>query len=49
MGMLKTAVNKVAGKTQPEAYPLGYVEDCVEPRTQFTVVFSIPWVVVHDA
>jgi hypothetical protein len=26
--------NKAAGELQPEAYPLGYVEDCFEPRTQ---------------
>jgi len=24
---------KAAGESQPEAYPLGYVEDCNEPRT----------------
>jgi hypothetical protein len=32
--MLKMTSNKAAGELQPEAYPLGYVEDCFEPRTQ---------------
>ena len=41
MRMLKTAANKAAGERQPQAYPLGYVEDWIEPRTQFAVVFSI--------
>ena len=39
--MLKTATNKAAGETQPEAYPPGYVEDCFEPRTTWVGVFSI--------
>ena len=39
--MLKTAANKAAGKRQPQAYPMGYVEDWIEPRTQFAGVFSI--------
>ena len=34
-------LNKAAGEFQPEAYPLGYVEDWDEPRTQLGVVFSI--------
>ncbi len=33
--------NKAAGKSKPEAYPLGYVEDFDEPRTQLEVGFSI--------
>src|SRR5690348_11018826 len=31
-GMLKIVVSKSAGEKQPEAYPLGYVEDCFDPR-----------------
>ena len=33
--------NKAAGKSKPEAYPLGYVEDFDEPRTKLEVGFSI--------
>jgi hypothetical protein len=32
--MLKTAASKAAGEKEPQAYPLGYVEDCFEPRTK---------------
>ena len=39
--MLKTAANKAAGESQPQAYPLGYVEDWIEPRTPFADVFGI--------
>lgn len=39
--MLKTSVNKAADETQPQAYPLGYVEDCFEARTTLPGVFSI--------
>ena len=39
--MLKPAANKAAGEKQPEAYPLGYVEDCFEPRTKLAGGFSI--------
>jgi hypothetical protein len=33
-GMLKKVSNKAAVKPTPQAYPLGYVEDVGEPRTQ---------------
>jgi hypothetical protein len=39
--MLKTWANKAADEKQPQAYPLGYVEDCFEARTQLAGVFSI--------
>jgi hypothetical protein len=39
--MLKTLANKAAGEKEPQAYPLGYVEDCFEPRTKLAGVFSI--------
>ena len=39
--MLKTSVNKAAGKKEPQTYPLWYVEDCFEPRTTLAGVFSI--------
>jgi hypothetical protein len=39
--MLKTAANEAAGEKEPQAYPLGYVEDCFEPRTKLAGVFSI--------
>ena len=32
--------NEAAGESQPEAYPLGYVEDLFEVRTQLGVCFS---------
>ena len=41
MRMLKMAANKAAGEKEPQAYPLGYVEDCFEPRTKLAGVFSI--------
>jgi hypothetical protein len=39
--MLKMTSTKAAGENKPEAYPLGYVEDFFEPRTQLGVIFSI--------
>jgi hypothetical protein len=39
--MLKMTSNKAAGEKEPEAYPLGYVEDYFEPRTKLGVIFSI--------
>jgi hypothetical protein len=33
--------SKAAGESKPEAYPLGYVEDFDEPRTQLADFFSI--------
>jgi len=29
-------------KSKPQAYPLGYIEDFAEPRTQLGACFSIP-------
>ena len=39
-GCSKRSSNEAAGKSQPEAYPLGYVEDCDEPRTKLGTFFS---------
>jgi hypothetical protein len=38
--LLKTAANAAAGERKPEAYPLGYGEDFLEPRTKLGAVFS---------
>jgi hypothetical protein len=38
--LLKKAANEAAGERKPEAYPLGYVEDFVEPRTKLGAFFS---------
>jgi hypothetical protein len=38
--LFKKAANEAAGETKPEAYPLGYVEDFVEPRTKLGAFFS---------
>jgi hypothetical protein len=38
--LLKKAANEAAGERKPEAYPPGYVEDFVEPRTKLGVFFS---------
>ncbi len=35
------ASSKARGEREPEAYPLGYVEDCFEPRTKLEVIFTI--------
>ena len=35
------ASSKARGEREPEAYPLGYVEDSFEPRTKLEVVFTI--------
>jgi hypothetical protein len=40
-GCSKRSSNEAAGESQPEAYPLGYVEDCDEPRTKLGAFFSI--------
>ena len=42
MRMLKTAANKAAGEKEPQAYPLGYVEDCFESRTKLAWRFQHP-------
>ena len=39
--MLKTLASKAADEKQPQAYPLGYGEDCFEARTKLAGVFSI--------
>ena len=39
--LLKQLASKAAGEKQPEAYPLGYVEDYFDPRTKLGTVFSI--------
>ena len=33
--------SKARGVMEPEAYPLGYVEDCGEPRTKLEGIFTI--------
>jgi hypothetical protein len=35
------ASSKARGEKEPEAYPLGYVEDFFEPRTQLKDIFTI--------
>jgi hypothetical protein len=40
-GCSKRLSSKAAGKSKPEAYPLGYVEDFDEPRTKLAAFFSI--------
>ena len=39
-GCSKRSANKAAGESKPEAYPLGYVEDFDDPRTQLEAFFS---------
>jgi hypothetical protein len=41
-GCSKWIYGKAAGEKGPEAYPQGYVEDLLEPRTQQKTIFSIP-------
>jgi hypothetical protein len=36
----KSLSNKAAGESKPEAYPLGYVENFDDPRTQLAAIFS---------
>jgi hypothetical protein len=33
--------NEAAGKRKPEACPLGYVKDFLEPRTKLEAIFSV--------
>ena len=40
-GCSKRPSSKVAGESEPEAYPQGYVEDFKEPRTKLADFFSI--------
>ena len=39
--MFKRVSSKAAGERRPEAYPLGYVEDLLEPRTKLGARFNI--------
>jgi hypothetical protein len=39
--MLKMTSTKAAGENKSSTYPLGYVEDLFEPRTQLWIIFSI--------
>jgi hypothetical protein len=39
-GCSKRSSNEAAGESQPEAYPLGYVEDCDDPRMKLGTFFS---------
>jgi hypothetical protein len=39
--MFKRASSKAAGEKRPETYPLGYVEDLLEPRTKLGARFNI--------
>src|SRR6185295_2279711 len=39
-GCSKRSTNEAAGESQPEAYPLGYVEGCDDPRTKLGTFFS---------
>jgi hypothetical protein len=32
--------SKAAGEKEPEAYPLGYVEDSLESRTKLEAIFN---------
>jgi hypothetical protein len=38
--LVKQLASKAAGEKQPEAYPLGYVEDCFDLRTQLEGCFN---------
>jgi hypothetical protein len=40
-GCSKRLSNKAAGEEEPQAYPLGYVEDSFKPRTQLEAFFTI--------
>ncbi len=40
-GCSKSLSSEAAGKSKPEAYPQGYVEDFDEPRTKLADFFSI--------
>jgi hypothetical protein len=37
----KGVSNEAGGKRKPEAYPRGYVEDFLEPRTKLEAIFSV--------
>jgi hypothetical protein len=40
--MLKMIASEAAGEKNPEAYPLGYIEEFFKPRTKLETIFSIP-------
>ncbi len=42
-GRSKWDSGETAGERGPEAYPLGYVEDLLEPRTKPGTIFSVRW------
>jgi hypothetical protein len=42
LGTLKNVFNKARGEAKPETYPVRYVEDFGEPRTQLKTFFSVP-------
>ena len=48
----KSPFSKAAGKSKPEAYPLGYVEDFDDPRTKlagfFSILLAIRWPRVYS-
>jgi hypothetical protein len=46
-GCSKRLSNKAAGEEEPQAYPLGYVEDSFELRTQLEAFFSILGILVR--
>ena len=35
------ASGKARGEEEPEVYPLGYVEDSVEPSTKLEAIFTV--------
>ena len=39
--MVKMASSKARGEKEPEAYPLGHVEDSFEPRTKLEGIFTV--------
>jgi hypothetical protein len=40
IGCSKRSANEAAARQEPEAYPLGYVEDSCKPRTKLGAFFS---------
>jgi len=39
-GGSKWSSSKAGGEKEPEAYPLGYVEDEFDPRTKLAIIFN---------
>jgi hypothetical protein len=37
--LIEKVINKATGEAKPQAYPLGYVEDLAELRTQLGTFF----------